>query len=141
MRYLRTIGIGALLLGTLGAGRAAAQDVAAEPEKKEWMAPLVVAHPLEGRAQCLMCHAGGIMEAPAVPSTHVDRPNDTCLWCHAPEADVQTTAPSAIPHALEGRDSCLTCHFSETVKEVPQLPANHAGRTEGFCTLCHSPSN
>lgn len=138
MSHLRIIGICALLLGTLGAGRAAAQEE--QQEKKEWMAPLVVQHPLEGRAQCLMCHAGGIMEAPAVPATHVDRPNDSCLWCHAKDADVQTTAPPSIPHEMEGRNSCLTCHFSDTVKEVPQVPASHAGRTEEYCTLCHAPT-
>ena len=128
------LGVCALLL-SLAAGNAAAQE-----DQAAWVAPRAVQHALEGRDQCLMCHAGGIMEAPAVPVSHVDRPNDTCMWCHAPSADVQTTAPPVIPHKLEGRDKCLMCHLSETMKEVPQVPASHAGRTESFCSLCHTPA-
>jgi hypothetical protein len=138
MSRLLTVGICALLLAILGTGRAAAQEV--EQDTTAWTVPLKVAHELEGRSQCLMCHAGGVKEAPAVPVSHVDRPDDTCMWCHAPDADVQATAPPPIPHKMEGRSRCLMCHLSETMKEVPQVPATHAGRTEGFCTLCHVPA-
>lgn len=138
MSRLATVGIWALLLGSLGIGGATAQE---EPEAEEaWTPPVKVEHELEGRNQCLMCHAGGIKEAPAVPVNHVDRPNETCMWCHAPDADVQTIEPTPIPHKMEGRSGCLMCHLSETVKEVPQVPATHAGRTEEYCTLCHAPA-
>ena len=137
MSRLRTIGICALLLGILGAGRAAAQEPDTTGAR---VVPRPVQHALEGRAACLLCHAGGVQEAPAVPVSHVDRPNETCMWCHAPDAAVQTTAPPVIPHALEGRSKCLMCHLSETMKEVPQVPASHAGRTETFCSLCHTPA-
>jgi hypothetical protein len=152
MSRLLTAATCALLLAILGTGRAAAQDVeqdttaqdveqdtTAQDARAAWTVPVKVAHELEGRSECLMCHAGGVQEAPAVPVSHVDRTNETCMWCHAPDADVQTTAPPAIIHQMEGRSRCLMCHLSETLKEVPQVPANHAGRTEGFCTLCHAP--
>jgi hypothetical protein len=134
MKARKALAISALWLGLTAAAAAAQEGDAA------WVAPLAVQHALEGRAQCLMCHAGGIMEAPVVPTSHVDRPNDTCMWCHGPGADVQTTAPPAIPHPLEGRDKCLVCHFSEDAKDAPQVPASHAGRTEQFCALCHRPA-
>ena len=143
MRRLLTAGACALFLAILGTGSAAAQDVVqdttAQAAQAAWTVPLKVSHELEGRSECLMCHAGGVQEAPAVPVSHVDRTNETCMWCHAPDADVQTTAPAAITHQMEGRSRCLMCHLSETLKEVPQVPASHAGRTEGFCTLCHVP--
>ena len=137
MSRLRIVGICALLLGCLGNGRAMAQEE--EQPKAEWTAPRVVEHELEGRSACLMCHSEEVKEAPTVPVSHVDRPDETCIWCHAPDADVQTTAPPPIPHALEGRSKCLMCHLSEMMKQVPQVPATHAGRTDGHCALCHVP--
>ena len=135
-----TIGICTLSLAVLAAGQVVAQEVEQDTTSATaWMVPLKVTHELEGRSQCLMCHAGGVQEAPAVPTSHVDRPDESCMWCHAPDADVQTITPPPTSHKLEGRSRCLMCHLSETLKEVPQVPANHAGRTEGFCTLCHAP--
>jgi hypothetical protein len=40
----------------------------------------------------------------------------------------------AIPHTLEGRSACLTCHGPGKLKPVP---ADHEGRTEAVCTGCH----
>lgn len=138
MRGLMTVGICGLWLVIPGAGRAAAQEEV--QDTTAWTVPSKVEHELEGRGQCLMCHAGGVKEAPAVPVSHVDRPDETCIWCHAPDADVQTIAPSSIPHKMEERGRCLMCHLSETLKNVPQVPATHAGRTEQHCTLCHFPA-
>ncbi|MFH1003469.1 MAG: c-type cytochrome [Chloroflexota bacterium] len=44
--------------------------------------------------------------------------------------------PPAIPHSLEGRDNCLSCHGPNGI--VP-FPANHAGRTNDTCRACHQP--
>ena len=98
-----------------------------------------VQHDLEGRAQCLMCHTAGVMEpVPDVPATHDERPNETCLWCHAPDAKMLTTAPPTIPHDLAGRDACLMCHTPGAMEPIPDAPADHEGRGNEFCRICHS---
>jgi predicted CXXCH cytochrome family protein len=43
--------------------------------------------------------------------------------------------PPLIPHTLEGRESCLSCH---QIGGVP-LPEDHEGRTEDLCLTCHEP--
>ena len=40
----------------------------------------------------------------------------------------------AIPHSLEGRSACLTCH---DIGKMKPMPADHAGRAEATCTGCH----
>lgn len=73
--------------------------------------------------------------APAVPSTPVP-------------ATPATPAPSATPaasgggipnirHPLDGRNDCLMCHDSGRLKP---FPANHKGRTNDSCLVCHQPS-
>ncbi len=41
--------------------------------------PTAIPHPLEGRADCLMCHTSGDL---AIPADHAGRANDTCTTCH-----------------------------------------------------------
>lgn len=102
-------------------------------------APPAVQHDLAGRDQCLMCHTAGAMEAvPDVPANHADPANETCKWCHAADAAMQTATPPAIAHELEGRDQCLMCHTPGRMEPVPDTPADHEGRAEGFCQLCHT---
>lgn len=100
-----------------------------------WKTPPVMTHEAEGRADCLMCHKAGGMKP--VPEGHAGLKNDQCLMCHAKDAAVQTTAPPAIPHELEGRDNCLMCHQAGGMKPVP---ADHEGRTNEECQLCHKPA-
>ncbi len=45
-------------------------------------------------------------------------------------------APPSIPHGLVGMGQCLACHGPEGLKPVP---ADHAGRTEDICQVCHKP--
>ncbi|MDP6509928.1 MAG: cytochrome c, partial [Dehalococcoidia bacterium] len=124
--------------------------------------PPAIPHPLEGRDQCLGCHASGAPDFPQVPEDHAARTNDICTNCHSasvspapsptPTAPVATATPepeerekgekpeegpSGIPHTLEGRDQCLGCHGSG-IPSFPQVPDIHAGRTNDICTLCHS---
>ncbi len=47
--------------------------------------PPAIPHSLEGRAECLMCHATGIAGAKAVPADHAGRANNTCQLCHLPK--------------------------------------------------------
>lgn len=49
---------------------------------------------------------------------------------------VPLPAPPQIPHSLTGMSQCLACHGSGGIKPVP---ADHAGRTEEICQVCHKP--
>ena len=99
--------------------------------------PAVVTHDLEGRSACLACHGGAMEAIPSVPETHTGRPDETCVWCHAADAQIQTTDPKTIPHDLEGRSACLMCHAAGAMEAIPDVPATHEGRADQFCTLCH----
>lgn len=115
--------------------------VAAFAQQAAWKTPPAMLHPAEGRDNCLMCHEAGKMEpVPDAPASHAEYPNDICLACHAPDAAVQTTAPTAIAHSLEGRTACLMCHEPGKMEPVPDAPADHAGRQDTFCSLCHKPA-
>lgn len=110
-------------------------------QQEGWTPPPAVQHSLEGRDNCLMCHKPGAMEpVPDVPASHADYTNDLCLMCHAKDAAIQKTAPPAIPHALEGRDNCLMCHKPGAMEPVPDTPADHEGRENAVCQLCHKPA-
>jgi hypothetical protein len=102
--------------------------------------PVVMTHDLEGRSACLACHGGAMEAIVAAPETHTGRPDATCLWCHAADAGIQTTAPNAITHDLEGRSACLMCHAAGAMEAIPDVPASHEGRGDEFCTLCHQPA-
>ncbi len=102
--------------------------------------PPAMTHDPAGKEKCLTCHAVGVMDAVKdVPATHKDRGEDTCLWCHAKDAAVQTTTPPVIPHSLQGRAMCLMCHKVGVMPAVPDVPADHQGRTEKQCQMCHQP--
>jgi formate dehydrogenase gamma subunit len=90
-----------------------------------------VAHTLEGRADCLVCHAA--TAAVPFPSTHANYPVSTCLVCHSTQG--VGPLPAAIQHSLEGRAECLTCHGLDL------LPSSHqsAKFTSQDCLLCHTP--
>jgi hypothetical protein len=49
------------------------------------MTPPAIAHAVDGREQCLMCHTAGRMEpVPDVPASHEGREDATCRMCHMP---------------------------------------------------------
>jgi hypothetical protein len=97
--------------------------------------PPVVAHSLDGRAQCLMCHKAGVMEAvPDSPADHAERVNEMCLLCHAEDSPAQTAEVPAISHDLEGKSNCMMCHSGA----MPNIPASpHEGIETEYCGLCH----
>jgi hypothetical protein len=99
--------------------------------------PVVVSHDLAGKDNCLMCHSGAMEGMKAVPASHEGRANDTCLWCHGADSEVQTTEVPAIPHELEGRESCSMCH-SGAMEGMPAVPASHEGRGDDMCLMCHT---
>jgi len=100
--------------------------------------PKPVPHDLAGRDDCLMCHRAGAMEpVPDVPASHADRTSTTCLWCHGPESPMLTSDPPVIPHDLAGRDNCLMCHAPGAMEPVQDTPADHVGRENTNCRMCH----
>jgi hypothetical protein len=129
MRYAKVF---ALMGAVLVAGVVVTPAVAQEAAK-----PKVVSHDLAGRDNCMMCHAGTMDAVPGVPETHADRPNETCLWCHGADADVQTATPKAVSHDLAGRDNCMMCHKAGAMEPVPDAPASHTDRDVKWCTMCH----
>jgi predicted CXXCH cytochrome family protein len=118
-----------------------------------------VPHPVTGREDCVACH--GPEGVRPFPADHAMRTNDICLGCHEAPATptpaptlvpsptavatpTETATPRAaipgvplIPHSLEGRADCLVCHSSQGVK--PFL-ADHEGRGNDTCTVCHQPA-
>jgi hypothetical protein len=101
--------------------------------------PPVMQHTDQGRAQCLMCHAGTMPNIKAVPKNHEGRGNDACLLCHAKDAPIQTADAAAVPHVVKGREQCLMCHGG-TMPNMKKVPDNHRGIDVKNCTLCHVPS-
>ncbi|HEU4996671.1 MAG TPA: hypothetical protein VFT29_17765 [Gemmatimonadaceae bacterium] len=109
----------------------------------------VTPHPEMGA--CLQCHVGdGRLMAIALPNSD---PNARCRQCHAPGAARWTEAsvkwkpmswpeltrkipgrnPPPIPHALEMRGNCLTCHAAPA--GVEDLRTTHPERAN--CRQCH----
>ena len=43
----------------------------------------------------------------------------------------------AIPHMIEGRQDCLSCH-AQGVQEAPKMPADHTGLPNNRCQACHT---
>jgi hypothetical protein len=76
-----------------------------------------IPHPLEGRDNCLACHATGVGGAPHIPENHTGRTNDMCRLCHQQAAAATEPAPF-IPHTLEGRENCIECHAPAPAAEV-----------------------
>jgi sulfur oxidation c-type cytochrome SoxX len=51
-----------------------------------------------------------------------------------PEPDVEVGTAPAVPHSLENREDCLTCHATGAFKPYPE---NHVGRGVENCLSCH----
>ncbi len=101
-------------------------------QQEGWKTPPAMQHDAAGRENCMMCHQEGGPKPN--PASHAEFTNNICMACHAADAAVQTTAPNAITHDLEGRDNCMMCHQAGGMKPVP---ADHEGRDNKFCQACH----
>lgn len=109
----------------------------------------ITPHPEMGA--CLQCHVGnGELMAIALPTTD---PSARCRQCHTPGAGRWTEAtldwktlawpqlatatpgrdPPPIPHALEFRGNCLTCHAGPA--GVAEIRTAHPERAN--CRQCH----
>jgi hypothetical protein len=109
-------------------------------------------HPVEligahQRATCDVCHAEG-MRVPEYVCSNCHRPpedhlEEACDICHTPEGWIDSAASllassSQIPHTLDGRDDCLLCH--DPAGQVKPAPADHEGRVNEECAVCHTPA-
>jgi len=125
---IRNVVITAAMLLVM-AGSAVAQDAK----------PTVVSHDLAGKENCVMCHSGAMEGIPAQPADHEGRALDTCLLCHAADAEMQTSAAAVTPHDLAGKEACSMCH-SGAMEGMPAAPASHEGRGDDTCAMCHVPA-
>jgi nitrate reductase (cytochrome), electron transfer subunit len=112
----------------------------------------ITPHPEMGA--CLQCHVGdGQLMAIALPSTD---PSARCRQCHTPEAGRWTEStvdwrpiawprlprraaasePPPIPHTLEFRANCLSCHAAPAA--VAEIRTTHPERAD--CKQCHLPA-
>ncbi|MBU1878441.1 MAG: hypothetical protein KJ734_05780, partial [Chloroflexi bacterium] len=106
--------------------------------------------PLEGqhaRVWCYQCHEG--VRKPTYDCVNCHEPpssshyGENCGACHTPvgwreSAESMVLQSPPIPHPLEGRDNCLLCH--DPSGQVQPAPADHAGRTNAQCAVCHQPA-
>ncbi|MCL5256491.1 MAG: c-type cytochrome [Chloroflexi bacterium] len=105
-------------------------------------APPPMPHAPQGNAACTSCHStNGPLQLAA---SHAGRKDDSCYKCHEgapkPSSDASATPgataakPPAIPHALEGRQDCLSCHAPGGMISVPD---SHSTYKNNMCTGCH----
>jgi hypothetical protein len=60
-----------------------------------------VFHPIDGRADCVSCHATGATGATGMPLSHEGMPSTTCLTCHPPAVEQMASMyGAALPLAL-----------------------------------------
>jgi hypothetical protein len=104
--------------------------------KQASVTPLSVTHPLNGKGNCLSCHAGGINGVPQTPADHTGAMNSVCQLCHTPS--VEQVAIRVMPHQVAGRENCLLCH-GDGIGGAARVPGDHAGRTNETCLVCHTP--
>lgn len=108
-----------------------------ECHQKAAIPPLSITHPLAGRGNCLSCHGAGTPEVPGLPADHNNGvTNGLCGLCHEPTMEEATLAIHALPHDVAGQEDCLMCH-GEGIVGAAKVPADHAGRTNDTCQLCH----
>ena len=107
-----------------------------------------ILHPVQGMEGCTSCHAVGGAGRTALPANHEGRGDSLCQACHTtvqiPPASTPgaATVTPAIRHAIQGMESCTTCHsVGGSLVGAPGgagMPASHQGRTDMLCQACHT---
>lgn len=128
-----------------GLNAVAIRELVAPPKVPGSGTPKPIPHPIDTRTDCTICHGSGGVRP--YPESHASFTTSQCTQCHAsPASGVSGTPPTgqataqppaaipAIPHTLEGRANCTTCHGPNGFKPYP---ADHAGRPVESCTGCH----
>ncbi len=115
-----------------------------------WKETALLEHPEEilGRhatMDCFSCHSWPNFKGlDYVCSDCHKRPhelgNDNCALCHtavgwAESADALVAGATAIPHPVDGREDCRSCHGMESQQPIP---ADHKGRPNDTCQVCHA---
>ncbi len=113
-----------------------------QPNPVSWaLAPVPQAssirHSIIGLPGCLSCH--GQAGSRPYPMDHVGRPDSLCTICHKTAADVSLSAAAVqsgpqMAHPSAGLGDCISCHSQAGPKPYP---ANHIGRPNGLCLICH----
>lgn len=74
---------------------------------------------------------------PGLPADHNNGVTDgLCGLCHEPTMEEAALAIRALPHDVAGQEDCLMCH-GEGIVGAAKVPADHTGRTNDTCQLCH----
>jgi hypothetical protein len=93
---------------------------------------------LTGRGDCLSCHGDTVPGVPGLPADHNNGvTNGECQLCHQPTVEEAALATHVLPHTVTGQEDCLMCH-GEGIGGAAKVPADHAGRTNETCLLCHN---
>jgi len=118
------------------------RQISAPPSVPSKGVPNPVPHPIGPRTDCELCHGPGKVR-PA-PDNHASFTTDMCTQCHQVTVTESGAAPAqqanivpTIPHDLAGREDCLLCHNPDG--GVVPAPADHTGRTNDQCQMCHKP--
>ncbi len=132
---------------------AAAEEVASDTDGSAEVesgddAPPPMAHRLQGREECIECHAADDDRSPS-PADHAAYTDAVCLFCHIPE-EGEAVMP-ALPEEAEP-EFCLACHgpFEDLsavtadtlVDELgilgnPHMHVPHDGDKILSCDKCH----
>ncbi|MFH0768726.1 MAG: cytochrome c3 family protein [Chloroflexota bacterium] len=97
--------------------------------------PISIPHPTTSGEDCLGCHrlqntGPGV---PTMPADHKDATDGVCQLCH------KTAANGSVPliaHGTVGQEDCLLCH-KDVIGKATRIPADHAGKTNTDCLVCH----
>jgi hypothetical protein len=116
---------------------------------ESWKETQLAVHPVEltgyhAEADCFECHRWpNFKNLDYVCSDCHKRPhdvgNDDCALCHTPDgwaesAEALVAGAPAFPHPALGREECRSCHGVEGQQPIP---ADHKGRTNDTCQVCH----
>jgi hypothetical protein len=114
-----------------------------------WHDTSLAVHPIEltgvhATTDCFSCHNWPNFQGlDSVCSDCHERPhelgNDDCALCHTPDGwlasdEVLMAQASPFPHPVAGREDCRSCHGVEGEQAIP---ADHKGRTNETCQICH----
>ncbi len=95
------------------------------------------------RGLCALCHAQLFSRPNGFPQVDMKTMGGDaeCVSCHNPH-EPRAGMPPQVPHSLEGRSDCQTCHAPQAhepwVTTPPQAPHTLEGRSD--CLSCHGPS-
>lgn len=108
------------------------QSSGSSPQAKQ------IPHPVSKLTDCLACHSP--TAAIPFPADHPWSTNDTCSACHQPAPSALSQPVSALPqakdvtHPTAGIGDCTSYH---NTGGLAPFPADHAGRPDSFCFICH----